>query len=106
MYQAILRDLQAKGSLGPEGVEYDPYNDLEFEEPVLALDPTSARPPRELVPKGALGRYPTFSADGKLLAFTNGSVIRVWGLGARRELVTFDDHRVRTRGSSHEAGWR
>jgi alanyl-tRNA synthetase len=37
IYQSILQDLQAKGSLGPEGVEYDPYNDLEFEEPVLAI---------------------------------------------------------------------
>ncbi len=36
-YQAVLQDLQARGLLGPDGVEYDPYNDLEFEEPLLAI---------------------------------------------------------------------
>jgi alanyl-tRNA synthetase len=37
VYQSVLQDLQARGQLGPEGVEYDPYNELELEEPVLAL---------------------------------------------------------------------
>ena len=37
VYQAILQEAQAKGQLGPEGVEYDPYNDMEFEEPLLAI---------------------------------------------------------------------
>jgi alanyl-tRNA synthetase len=37
LYQSILQDLQARGELGPEGVEYDPYNEMEFEEPLLAI---------------------------------------------------------------------
>ncbi|MCC6188543.1 MAG: alanine--tRNA ligase [Anaerolineales bacterium] len=37
IYRTILQDLQAQGALGPDGVEYDPYNAMEFEEPVLAL---------------------------------------------------------------------
>src|SRR5262249_33704892 len=49
LYLGIRQDLQAKGQLGPDGVEYDPYNDLEFEEPLLAIvrdgkRVTSARP--------------------------------------------------------------
>ncbi|MBL8055082.1 MAG: alanine--tRNA ligase [Anaerolineales bacterium] len=37
VFRAILQDLQADGRLGPEGVEYDPYNETLVEEPVLAL---------------------------------------------------------------------
>ncbi len=37
IYQEALEELQAQGALGPEGVEYDPYNALEVEGPVLAL---------------------------------------------------------------------
>jgi alanyl-tRNA synthetase len=37
LYRSILQDLQAKGQLGPDAVEYDPYNELEFEEPLLAI---------------------------------------------------------------------
>jgi alanyl-tRNA synthetase len=37
LYQGLLKDLQDKGQLGPEGVEYDPYDEMEFEEPLLAL---------------------------------------------------------------------
>jgi alanyl-tRNA synthetase len=37
LYRGILQDLQAKGLLGPDAVEYDPYNELEFEEPLLAI---------------------------------------------------------------------
>ncbi len=33
----ILKDLQAKGKLGKDGVEYDPYNNLTVEGEVLAL---------------------------------------------------------------------
>jgi alanyl-tRNA synthetase len=36
-YGQLLKDLQSEGQLGPEGVDYDPYNHLEVEEPVLAL---------------------------------------------------------------------
>jgi alanyl-tRNA synthetase len=36
-YQRVAHDLQAEGRLGPDGVEYDPYNELEVEETVLAL---------------------------------------------------------------------
>ncbi len=36
-YRKVLEDLQRAGRLGPEGVEYDPYSQLEVEEPVLAL---------------------------------------------------------------------
>ena len=43
VYQQVLQDLQARGLLGPEGVEYDPYNELELEEPVLALLKDGAR---------------------------------------------------------------
>ncbi len=37
MYATILRNLQAEGKLGPQGVEHDPYGDLETEGEVLAL---------------------------------------------------------------------
>ena len=37
VYRAMLHDLQGRGALGPEGVEYDPYNELELEEAVAAL---------------------------------------------------------------------
>ena len=37
VYRLLLQELQDQGTLGPEGVEYDPYNDLELEEPVIAL---------------------------------------------------------------------
>lgn len=37
VYRDILHDLQAQVKLGAEGVEYDPYNDFEVREPVLAL---------------------------------------------------------------------
>ncbi len=37
VYRSLLEDLQARGQLGPDGVEYDPYNQLELDEPVLAL---------------------------------------------------------------------
>ena len=37
VFRALLQDLQAEGKLGPEGVEYDPYNEIVVEEPVLAL---------------------------------------------------------------------
>jgi alanyl-tRNA synthetase len=37
IYRQILHDLQAAGTLGPDGVEYDPYNEMEIDEPVLAL---------------------------------------------------------------------
>jgi len=36
-YRQVLHDLQATGKLDQDGVEYDPYNDMELEEPVLAL---------------------------------------------------------------------
>ena len=36
-FAGILRDLQAKGKLGPDGVEYDPYNSPRVEGEVLAL---------------------------------------------------------------------
>jgi len=36
-YRELLQALQAEGQLGPEGVEYDPYNQMEVEEQVLAL---------------------------------------------------------------------
>jgi alanyl-tRNA synthetase len=37
VYRALLADLQEKNKLGPEGVEYDPYNLLEVEGQLLAL---------------------------------------------------------------------
>ncbi len=37
VYRRVLETLQAEGKLGPEGVVYDPYSDLEVEGPVLAL---------------------------------------------------------------------
>ena len=37
VYREALEELQARGELGPEGVEYDPYSTLEVEGPVLAL---------------------------------------------------------------------
>ena len=38
IYRKILHDLQTEGSLGPEGVEYDPYTQVEMDdEPMLAL---------------------------------------------------------------------
>ena len=37
LYHALGQELQANGKLGPEGVEYDPYNEMEFEEPLLAI---------------------------------------------------------------------
>ena len=37
IFRTLLQDLQADGKLGPEGVEYDPYNEIMVEEPVLAL---------------------------------------------------------------------
>ncbi len=36
-FAGILKDLQAKGKLGKDGVEYDPYNSLRVEGEVLAL---------------------------------------------------------------------
>ena len=36
-YTQLRRDLEAGGLLSAEGVEHDPYNDMEVEEPVLAL---------------------------------------------------------------------
>jgi alanyl-tRNA synthetase len=36
-YRQVLHDLQAAGKLSQDGVEYDPYNDMELEEPLLAL---------------------------------------------------------------------
>jgi alanyl-tRNA synthetase len=49
LYHALGQALQAEGRLGSEGVEYDPYNDMEFEDPLLAIvrdgqRVTSARP--------------------------------------------------------------
>ena len=49
VFRKLLHDLQAEGKLGPEGVEYDPYDPTELEEPVLAIVKdgqrvTSARP--------------------------------------------------------------
>ncbi|MDI6695932.1 MAG: alanine--tRNA ligase [Anaerolineales bacterium] len=37
IYRALLQDLQAQGKLGSEGVQHNPYEWLEVEEPVLAL---------------------------------------------------------------------
>lgn len=37
IYRGIVTDLQERGLLGPDGVEYDPYTRLEVEGPVLAL---------------------------------------------------------------------
>ncbi|MBF8281965.1 MAG: alaS [Anaerolineales bacterium] len=37
LYRNVVHDLQAEGKLGPEGVEYDPYNQMEVEETLLAL---------------------------------------------------------------------
>jgi alanyl-tRNA synthetase len=37
VYSSSLQDLQARGVLGPEGVEYDPYSEMELEEPLLAI---------------------------------------------------------------------
>jgi alanyl-tRNA synthetase len=37
IYREIFEQLRAAGSLGPEGVRYDPYGPLETEGPVLAL---------------------------------------------------------------------
>jgi alanyl-tRNA synthetase len=37
IFRQILHDLQAQGTLGPEGVEYDPYNPSEMEDTLLAL---------------------------------------------------------------------
>jgi alanyl-tRNA synthetase len=37
LYHDLLHSLQGEGKLGPEGVEYDPYNEPEVEEPILAL---------------------------------------------------------------------
>jgi alanyl-tRNA synthetase len=37
LYRDLLHTLQAGGKLGPDGVEYDPYNEPEVEEPLLAL---------------------------------------------------------------------
>ncbi|RME90091.1 MAG: alanine--tRNA ligase, partial [Anaerolineae bacterium] len=37
MYASLLEDLQKAGKLGPEGVEHNPYGDLETEGEVLAL---------------------------------------------------------------------
>jgi len=36
-YRQVLEKLQAEGRVGAEGVEYDPYNEVEVEETVLAL---------------------------------------------------------------------
>ncbi len=56
VYRQLLTDLQTQGKLGPEGVEYDPYQRLEVEGPVLALvqdgqavDSASTGDPVELV---------------------------------------------------------
>jgi alanyl-tRNA synthetase len=37
VYRALLEDLQANNKLGPEGVEYDPYNVLEVEGQLIGL---------------------------------------------------------------------
>lgn len=37
IYRTLLQDLQAQGKLGSEGVQHNPYEWLEVEEPVLAL---------------------------------------------------------------------
>ncbi len=37
LYRGLLADLQASNKLGPDGVDYDPYNALEVEGPLLAL---------------------------------------------------------------------
>ncbi len=37
IYRAVFEDLQKRGSLGPEGVHYDPYTALEVEGPLLAI---------------------------------------------------------------------
>ena len=36
-YTQIRRELEAAGALSAEGVEHDPYNEMELDEPVLAL---------------------------------------------------------------------
>src|SRR5262249_51634272 len=59
----------------------------------LALDPAGARPPRELLPKGSRGFYPTLSADGKLVALADAGALRVGDLDTGRERPAFDDHR-------------
>jgi WD40 repeat protein len=60
----------------------------------LALDPTGARQPRELLPKTSRGYYPVLSPDGKLAVFADDGALRVWDLDKRRERVAFDDHRA------------
>ncbi len=37
IYRSLMHDLQAKGSLGQDGVAYDPYHDLSVNAPLLAL---------------------------------------------------------------------
>ena len=37
LYREVLHGLQEEGKLGPDGVEYDPYNQMEVEETLLAL---------------------------------------------------------------------
>ncbi len=49
MYRQLLADLQADGKLGQDGVEYNPYQWLEVEGPVLALV-RDGQPVREAQP--------------------------------------------------------
>ncbi|MGQ0600574.1 MAG: alanine--tRNA ligase, partial [Anaerolineales bacterium] len=37
VFRKLAQDLQAEGKLGPEGVEYDPYNEIHVDDFVLAL---------------------------------------------------------------------
>jgi WD40 repeat protein len=64
------------------------------EGPVLAIDPTGASPPRELL-RVARGPRPmvALSPDGKHVAVGAEGVIRIWDLTTGRESPVFDDHR-------------
>jgi len=37
IYRLLLQELQDQGVIGPDGIEYDPYNDMELEEPLVAI---------------------------------------------------------------------
>jgi WD40 repeat protein len=69
----------------------------------LALDPSGARPPRELLPKSSRGYYPVLTPGGKLAVFADDGALRVWDLTTGRERGIFDDHRKEV--VSGAGGW-
>jgi alanyl-tRNA synthetase len=45
VFRKLAHDLQAEGKLGPEGVEYDPYNEIHLDEFLLAIVKDGQRVP-------------------------------------------------------------